>query len=119
MFWLILFALLLIMAVGGTVYLFTRFHRFSFMEKFGEKHKVLSWLACLIPFGGLACFAFINVYTVIVVVLHLMIFWLIADIIAAIVRKIAKKSAAAISRELSPFSLRRYTLLLAGTMPTT
>ncbi len=91
MFWLILFVLLLIMAVGGTVYLFTRFHRFSFMEKFGEKHKLLSWLACLIPLGGLACFGFINFYTVIVVVLHLIIFWLIADIIAAIVRKAAKK----------------------------
>ncbi len=91
MFWLILFAVLLIIAVSGTVYLFTRFHRFSFIEKLGEKHKLLSWLVCLLPFAGLSCFLLINSYTMIVVIIHLIIFWLIADIIAAIVRKAAKK----------------------------
>ena len=90
-FWLILFAILLILAISGTIYLFTRFHRFSFIEKLGKKHKLLSWLLCLIPFGGLACFGLINYFTVIVVLIHLMIFWLIADIIAAIIRKAAKK----------------------------
>ena len=89
--WLLLFLILLLMSIGGTVYLVTRFHRFSFIEKLGKKHKLLSWLASLLPLGGIACIGFINFYSVIVVILHLIIFWLIADLIAFIVRKAAKK----------------------------
>lgn len=89
--WVLLFLILLLMSISGTVYLITRFHRFSFIERLGERHKVLSWLASLIPLGGIACFGFINFYSVIVVILHLIIFWLIADLIAFIVRKAAKK----------------------------
>lgn len=91
MFWLILFGTLLLMTLGGTIYLITRFHKFSFMQKLAENHKVLSWLLCLVPLGGICCFALINVYSIIIVVLHLIFFWIIADIIGAIVRKIAKK----------------------------
>ena len=91
MFWLLLFLILLLMCIGGAFYLITRFHRFSAIERLGEKHKVLSWLASIIPLGGIACFGFINMYSVIVVMLHLIIFWLIADLIARIVQKITKK----------------------------
>ena len=91
LFWVILFFLLMAMAAGGVVYLFTRFHRFSFIEKLAERHKLLSWLICLIPLGGLACLCLINYYTFIVVILHLLIFWMIADIAAAVVRRAAKK----------------------------
>ncbi|MBR5683882.1 MAG: metallophosphoesterase [Ruminococcus sp.] len=89
--WILLFAILLLMSVGGTVYLITRFHRFSFIEKLGGKHRLLSWLASILPLGGIACLGFINFYSVIVVILHLIIFWLIADLFAFIVRKAAKK----------------------------
>ncbi|WP_295088165.1 metallophosphoesterase [Ruminococcus sp.] len=89
--WLLLFAILLLMSIGGTIYLITRFHRFSFFEKLSEKHKLLSWLASLLPLGGIACLGFINFYSIIVVILHLIIFWMIADLIAFIFRKITKK----------------------------
>ena len=91
MFWLILFIVMLILAISGMIYLFRGFHRFSFIKELAGRHKLLSWLLCLIPFGGLACFAFINVFTVIVVIIHLMIFWIAADIIGAIARKLLKK----------------------------
>lgn len=91
MFWLLLFALLFLMAMGGTVYLVTRFHKLSFIKKMAEKHKLLSWLVCLIPLGAIGSFAVINVYAVIVVLLHLMIFWLIMDIIGGIIGKLTKK----------------------------
>lgn len=89
--WLLLFAILLLMSIGGTIYLITRFHRFSFIEKLGERHRLLSWFASILPLGGMACLGFINFYSVIVVILHLIIFWLIADLFAFIVRKAAKK----------------------------
>ena len=60
MFWLILFIVMLILAISGMIYLFRGFHRFSFIKELAGRHKLLSWLLCLIPFGGLACFAFIN-----------------------------------------------------------
>ena len=91
MFWLILFLVLLIIAIGGIIYLFRGFHRFSFIKKLAERHRLLSWLLCLLPFGGIACFGFINSFTVIVVIIHLMMFWIAADITGAIVRKLLGK----------------------------
>lgn len=91
LFWLIAFLITIILALGGAFYLITRFHRFSFIQKLGEKHKALSWLSCLLPLGGIMCFGFINIYSVIVILIHLMVFWLIADIVFFIFRKTAKK----------------------------
>lgn len=91
MFWLVAFLITIILALGGAFYLITRFHKFSFIKKLGEKHKALSWLLCLVPLGGIMCFGFINIYSVIVILIHLMIFWLIADLVFFIFRKAAKK----------------------------
>ena len=89
--WLLLFVILILLTIGGTVYLATRFHRFSPIERLGKKHRLLSWIVSMIPLGGIACLGYINFYSVIVVILHLIVFWIIADIIAYIVRKAAKK----------------------------
>ena len=51
--WVLLFLILLLMSISGTVYLITRFHRFSFIERLGERHKVLSWLIYTIGEFGL------------------------------------------------------------------
>lgn len=91
MFWLIIFAVLLIICLSGTFYLITRFHKFGFIQKIAEKHKKLSWLLCLLPLGGICCFAMINTYAVIIILLHLIAFWLVADLIGKIIRRITKK----------------------------
>ncbi len=91
MFWLILFALLAIICLGGIFYLITRFHKFSFVQKIAENHKKLSWLLCLIPLIGIGCFGLINTYAVVIILLHLAAFWLIADLFGKIVRKIIRK----------------------------
>jgi len=41
-FWIILFVLMIVLSVISVLYLVSRFHRFTFMQKLGEKHKVLS-----------------------------------------------------------------------------
>lgn len=88
-FWLILFAVLLAASLGGTFYLITRFHRFSFVEKMAEKHKALSWVvAALFVAVIVALSAFlINVWSAIVILLHLIFFWIIFDIILGYLRK--------------------------------
>ncbi|MBQ9898645.1 MAG: metallophosphoesterase [Ruminococcus sp.] len=91
MFWIILFLTLMLLAAGGVIYLIAGFHRFSFIRRLGEKHRLLAWGASMLPVAALAGFAVINWYTVIVVVLHLMVFWLLADFIGLAVRKLAKK----------------------------
>jgi len=91
MFWVVLFLLMTVLALSGAVYLLTRFHRFSFVQRLAERHKVFSWLICLLPFIAIGCLGFINYFTVIVVLVHLFLIWLLCDFAAWIIRKCAKK----------------------------
>ena len=79
-------------ALAGAVYLVCGFHRFSFVKKLGEKHRLLSWLLaaamlCIIC-GSWLLF---NVWSAAVVMIHLFIFWLACDIVAAVIRRITDK----------------------------
>lgn len=92
MFWLIIFGSMLLAAAAGLIYLVTRFHRFSAIKKLSEKHMFVSWIAAILPVAAIfGAFSIINITASIVVIIHLMVFWLIADLIAAIVRKVRKK----------------------------
>lgn len=89
MFWLILFVLLAVLTLGGMFFLVTRIHRFSFIKKLGEKHKALSWIVSVIPLIALLVISSvaINVWSAIVIVLHLFFIWLAFDIIASHFRR--------------------------------
>lgn len=91
MFWIIVFLLMILFAGIAVFYLTNRFHRFSFIQKLGEKHKILSWILSLAPVGISCLFFFVNTWSVMVVLIHLLIFWAISDFVAFIVRKIIKK----------------------------
>ncbi len=88
--WIAIFGAVLLCSGGGAVYLVSRIHRFSFIEKLGEKHRKLSWLASagLLLLAGL--FGFINVWSVMVVLIHLFFFWLGCDITAWFIRRVRK-----------------------------
>ena len=92
-FWLILFAVVILASLGGGFYLVTRFHRFSFIEKLAEKEKALSWAVSVIPV--IAVFALsallINVWSAMVIILHLIFFWIIFDIIIGHLRRSYKE----------------------------
>ncbi|MBR2283039.1 MAG: metallophosphoesterase [Ruminococcus sp.] len=91
MMWLAIFAAVILMSVGGAVYLVTRFHRFSFIEHTAERHKALSWVLSAVPLLLIGLFAFINVWTVMIILIHLFVFWVGADIIASFVRRVTKR----------------------------
>ena len=80
---------MLLVSGGGAVYLVRGVHRFSFLKKLGEKHRLLSWIAAVLLLSLTGLFALINTWSVIVVLIHLFIFWLCADIIAAVYRKVS------------------------------
>lgn len=79
-------------ALAGAVYLVCSFHRFSFVKKLGEKHRLLSWMLAAAMLG-IICGSWLlfNVWSAAVVMIHLFIFWLACDIIAAVIRRITDK----------------------------
>ena len=89
--WLLLLVLLTGRAAGGAVYVIRRFHRFDFLQRLGEKHRILSWLLALLPVAACAAFCWINVYAAVIVFLHLVLFWLLCDFAAFLVQKRTKK----------------------------
>ncbi len=89
--WRILFAVLILSVLGGAAFLATRFHKFAFMRELAEKRKTLSWLLCLAPPAAFGCAALRNAFSSAVVMLHLILFWILADAAGWIVRKAAKK----------------------------
>ncbi len=91
MFWLIVILVLAVLALISVIYLVTRFHRFRCLQNLSKNHKILSWLLACVPVAGVACFYFINLFTMFVVMIHLMVIWLLCDLIAAIIRKAAHR----------------------------
>ena len=86
-FWFVVLSLMGLAGLAGLFYLVTRFRKFGFMQKIASKSKLLSWLLACAFVALFFLFGLINVYSIVVVVLHLTAFWIICDIVAAIVGK--------------------------------
>lgn len=90
--WYLILGLLAVFSVATVIYVTIRVHRFSFIKRLAESHKLLAWLISLIPVAAVGLFAFINVFTMMVVMLHLFVGFIICDLVAFIVRKSSKKN---------------------------
>lgn len=88
--WFLLLFFAGLLGLAALFYLVTRVRRFSFMRALHKEHKALSWLLALAAVGLLCLFAFINLYSVVIVVLHLALVWLLCDLGAWIVLRIRK-----------------------------
>ena len=86
--WIIIFLLMLIMSVGGAVYLVRGIHRFSFLQKLCESRPKLSWIAAIGLLALTGVFLFVNVWALIIVLIHLFVFWLGCDIVAWFVKRV-------------------------------
>ena len=84
----IAFISLFVIALLGLVYLLNRFHRFECMRKMGQERKLLSWLLAALPILVIVLFFFIKTVSTTIFVLHLMVFWLLCDLVSLLVRKI-------------------------------
>lgn len=93
MMWLLLMVFMLALSVAGLLYLVRRFHRFSFMKSFDEKSKIAAWTLSVCPVVIVVgvFWILINVYAAIIVLVHLMIFWMICDLIGHIIRRCMRK----------------------------
>lgn len=91
--WGFIFGGMLVLAILGVIYLWTRFKKFGIVKKLaGEKKWLLNVLAMipLLIFG--ICFALDYVNTGIVLV-HMSVYWALAELIAALIRKLRGKKA--------------------------
>lgn len=89
--WAFIFLAFSVLSIVGVVYLVTRVHRFSFVRKLGEAHRVLAWLVSIPPVAMLALFLLVNTYAAAVVVVHVLAIWLLCDLVAFLFRKCRKK----------------------------
>ncbi len=86
--WIIIFLLMLIMSVGGAVYLVRGIHRFSFLQQLHESRPKLSWIVAIGLLALTGVFLFVNVWALIIVLMHLFVFWLGCDIVAWFVKRV-------------------------------
>lgn len=89
--WILLLITAAALGVGALVYLVTRMRRFAVLKRLAARSKALSWLAAIALVGLLFLFWFVNVYAVVIAVLHVALIWLICDFVFWIVRRIRKK----------------------------
>ena len=89
-YWDTVYLLSVICGLSAVLYVTIRFRKVGFMKKISEKHKVLSWVAALIPSVICWSFAVINIWTGLIISLHLFATWLVTDIVALIIKKIFK-----------------------------
>ena len=87
-YWDTVYLLSVICGLSAVLYVTIRFRKVGFMKKISEKHKVLSWVAALIPSVICWSFAVINIWTGLIISLHLFATWLVTDIVALIIKKI-------------------------------
>ncbi|MBQ8921665.1 MAG: metallophosphoesterase [Oscillospiraceae bacterium] len=93
MVWVFVFGSALIGVLVGLFYLISRTRRLWPFSKLKEKHKLLSWVAATVPLAALALFWYLlyNLFTMFVVILHLMFIAILFELIGFLVHKITKK----------------------------
>ena len=93
MMWFFLIAAAALLIAAGTVYTVRRMHRIPALLTLGKKHRLLSWLLAALP-AALSCVFFIfNLTTVLVVLLHLILFVLLCDLFGWLWTKLHKRPA--------------------------
>lgn len=85
------FISLFVVAILGLLYLLNRFHRFECIRKIGQERRKLSWLLAALPIFVLIFFFFFKTVAATIFVLHLMVFWLLCDLISFLIRKIRRQ----------------------------
>ena len=91
MMWIAIFAIAFLLAIFAAAFLVKRALRFGIPKKLYEKNKWLGIAAAFWPILICTPFLFIGVPAFVVVFIHLFFFWVIVDLFAKIIRKIAKK----------------------------
>ena len=110
--WTIIMITLGVCGLLALAFLVTRFHRFSHFQRLGERHKALSWLLAMLPvavIGG--AFYAVNITTMIVVLLHLLVFWAACDLAGWLIKRIGRRQ---VSRDVTGLIALGVTVIYLG-----
>ena len=89
--WFALLTVLWALALAGLFYMTVRFHSFGFIRRLVEKSRLLSWCAAFGLLSPLALFLLFNIYTLVIVLLHLVIFTALVQLAARALRALRKR----------------------------
>lgn len=84
--------MLFVVAIGSLFYLWTRFHKFSRIQRVAESHPGKSWILALIPVLALVVLFFLKTVIATILCLHLLVFWLLCDLADRIIVRVSKKN---------------------------
>ena len=94
--WGFIFGGMIAAAIVGVVFLWTRFCKFWTIKKLAGGRKWLERLIGLIPIAVFGVFLYLNPVNTGVVIVHMAVYWAVAELIAFIIRKVrAKKNGEA------------------------
>ena len=88
--WMGVFAFSLVLTIIALLYLVRAFHRFYFLKELGENKKALSYFLSLLPVVGLLVFTFYKPVMGAIIIVHLLVFWLLADGLGKLVKRKGK-----------------------------
>lgn len=91
--WAILFGALFLLGIAGLIFLICRIRKFGFLKKISEKNKFAGWgVGALLVIGlSVVSWKVLGYMNAIIILLHLTVFWLLAELIMLVVRNIRKK----------------------------
>lgn len=89
--WFAIMGALMLIALLCCWYLIRCVHRFPAFQRLGEKRKLLSWLLAALPVLALGLFGLINVFALMVVILHVAAAFLLCALLAWLFKKLSKK----------------------------
>lgn len=89
--WVMIIFLSLALTVLGMIYLVRRFRKFGIVKKLSKGQKWLERLLGFLPLIGFVLYGVFDLVNAVVVLLHLVAFWLIGDGITVLIRWIFKK----------------------------
>jgi len=91
--WLVIVALALGLSAAGMVYLYTRFRKFGIVRLIGGESLARQRLTAALPFLVVAIGCFFDAVNTVIIVLHLAVFWLIADLATALWRRLTRRGS--------------------------
>ena len=87
----VLMIVVMILALVGLVYLLTRFRKFAFIKSVTEKRTWLRWGVPLAALAVIVAFGWLDFLDTAITVLHLTLFWALAELLGVILRKLTGK----------------------------
>ena len=101
--WAAIFGLSALFAVVAVVFLWSRFCKFGIIGKISGGKKWLRRLLGLIPMVVFGIFCYINVINTVIVMLHMALYWMIAEFVFFIIRKLRKKNPEISEKKFRPY----------------